>query len=215
MHIEVISDAICPWCFIGKRQLDLAVRELAAEGLAFTIGWRPFQLNPDMPRGGIDRNTYRAAKFGSLERSRELDAGVTSAGRMVGVDFDFSRVSRTPNTLAAHRLIWLAAEGGKQSLLTELIFRAYFLEGHDIEAPAVLAELATQVGVDPALLETDLGFAEVAAADATARQAGISGVPSFLMSGYMLFSGAVGVETMVANLRRAHAVLAARAASAA
>ncbi len=214
MHIEVISDVICPWCFIGKRHLDFALRELAADGLAFTVGWRPFQLNPDMPPGGIDRSTYRAAKFGSLEKSRELDAGVVSAGRMVGIDFNFPRVARTPNTLAAHRLIWLAGNTGKQGALKEAIMRAYFLDGRDIGASDVLAELAAEYGVDPALLDSDHGLDIVAAADQAVRQAGISGVPSFLMNGYMLFSGALPSDAMVVNLRRAHAVLAARANSA-
>jgi predicted DsbA family dithiol-disulfide isomerase len=212
MHIQVISDAICPWCFIGKRHLDAALELLAQDGLHFTVGWRPFQLNPDMPRGGIDRATYRTAKFGSLARSRELDANVTSAGRAAGIAFDFSRVTRTPNTLAAHRLIWAAGAAGRQNETVESIFRAYFLEGHDIEAPEVLAGLARRNGIDPALLEGDLGMEEVAAADATARQAGINGVPSFLMNGYLLFSGALPADVMAANLRKAHAVLASRAA---
>jgi predicted DsbA family dithiol-disulfide isomerase len=212
MHIEVVSDVICPWCFIGKRHLDLALRELAEEGLKFTVGWRPFQLNPDMPVGGIDRSTYRTAKFGSLQKSRELDAGVVSAGRMVGIDFDFSRVARTPNTLAAHRLIWLAGATGKQSALKEAVMRAYFLEGRDIGAPEVLAELAAEYGVDPAVLETDHGLDVVTSADQAMRQAGINGVPSFMMGGYLLFSGAVPADAMASKLRAAHSVLKARAA---
>jgi predicted DsbA family dithiol-disulfide isomerase len=203
---------ICPWCFIGKRHLDSALQILAEDGLNFTLGWRPFQLNPEMPHGGIERDMYRTAKFGSLARSRELDANVASAGKVAGIDFDFSRVTRTPNTLAAHRLIWLAADGGRQSEVKESLLRAYFLEGRDIEDPGVLADLARAGGVDPALLDGEDGFADVSAADAAVRQAGISGVPSFLMNGYLLFSGAMHAEAMATQLRRAHAVLAARAA---
>jgi predicted DsbA family dithiol-disulfide isomerase len=212
MRIEVISDAICPWCYIGKRHLEKALALLTQDDLRFTIAWRPFQLNPDMPAGGIQRDMYRAAKFGSLARSRELDAGVAQAGRAVGIDFHFDRVQRTPNTLQAHRLIRLAGEAGVQDAMVERLFAAYFLEGQDIESPAVLAALASEIGVDPAAMQGNAGLAEVIAADAAARQAGLSGVPSFLMEGYLLFSGAIPAEAMASQFRKAHTVLTARAA---
>ena len=210
MKIEVVSDVICPWCFIGKRNLDVALAELAREGLVFELGFRPFQLNPDMPRGGMPRAEYRLAKFGSAEKSAELDARVTSAGKAAGIDFHFDRITRTPNTLAAHRLIRLAADVGAQPAVKEALMRAYFLEGRDIEALDVLAEIAATHGVDVALLEGDAGMAEVIGQDNAARQSGISGVPSFLMQNYFLFSGAMPSDALVENFRKVHGILQAR-----
>src|SRR4051812_24346139 len=103
--VDVISDVICPWCFIGKRRLEKAI---AAHDRAVKVRWLPFQLNPQMPREGVSRREYRTRKFGSWERSQELDARVVAVGREEGIDFSFDRIERTPNTLAAHRLIWLA-----------------------------------------------------------------------------------------------------------
>ncbi len=212
MHIEVVSDVICPWCFIGKRHMDAALAILAEENLTFTVEWRPYQLNPDMLPGGVARASYRAAKFGSAERGRELDAGVTSAGRVVGLEFDFDTVTRTPNTIEAHRAIRLAGEAGLQDAMVEHLFEAYFQKGQDISAPAVLAEIAREIGMDPALLAGDHGRAEVLADDAAARGAGLNGVPSFLMEGYLLFSGAMPAEAMAANFRKAHNLLITKAA---
>ncbi len=210
MRIEVISDVICPWCFIGKRNLRDSLVLLAEEGLAFTVAWRPYQLNPEMPAGGIARNMYRAAKFGSAERARELDRTVTQAGLMVGLDFRFDRMERTPNTVLAHRLIRLA--GTDQDAVVERLFAAYFHEGLDIGNLDVVAALATECGIDPAPLAGDCGSAEIRADDEAARRAGLTGVPSFLMEGYFLFSGAMPADAMASQFRRAHAVLAARAA---
>jgi predicted DsbA family dithiol-disulfide isomerase len=210
MRIEVISDVICPWCFIGKRNLEAALDILALDGLHFTTSWRPFQLNPEMPADGIARGIYRAAKFGSAERASELDANVTQAGRVVGLDFRFDRVARTPNTILAHRLIRLAAD--RQDALVERLFTAYFHEGLDVGDLRVIAAIAVECGVDPALLEGDSADADVRADDEAARRAGISGVPSFLMGGYFLFSGAMPADAMASQFRRAHAILSERAA---
>ena len=207
MKIEVVSDVICPWCFIGKRNMDAALAELAQDGVAFEVGFRPFQLNPDMPKGGVPRAEYRIAKFGSLAKSQELDARVTAAGKAAGIDFDFASMKRTPNTLAAHRLVRLAQDVGTQPAVKEALMSAYFLEGRDIEAPEVLADIARQHGVDPALLATDDYVAEVMEQDQAAREGGISGVPSFLMNGYFLFSGAVPPDALVESFRKARTVL--------
>jgi predicted DsbA family dithiol-disulfide isomerase len=114
-RIDVVSDAICPWCWIGKRHLEGALARLADEGERFAVRWRPFQLNPDMPREGVERSAYRAAKFGSIERSSELDAQVAAAGAAAGLEFRFDRQRRTPNTVDAHRLIRHAGEIGGAS----------------------------------------------------------------------------------------------------
>jgi predicted DsbA family dithiol-disulfide isomerase len=149
-RIDVVSDAICPWCWVGKRNLDGALAILAAEGEHFAVHWRPYQLNPEMPREGVERAAYRAAKFGSLERSRDADARVAQAGAAAGLAFRHDLMQRTPNTIDAHRLIRMAGEAGCQDAVVERLFRAYFQEGRDVGAQAALAELAGEAGLDPA-----------------------------------------------------------------
>ncbi|WP_203073415.1 DsbA family oxidoreductase [Falsiroseomonas ponticola] len=212
--IDVISDAICPWCWIGKRNLEAALAELRDQGLHFVVRWRPYQLNPDMPAEGVDRAAYRERKFGSLERSRQMDARLVEAGKAVGLDFRFDRMIRTPNTVAAHRVIRAAEAAGRQDAVVEALFRAYFHEGRDIGDHAVLAAVAAEAGLDgaAAMLATDEGVQEVLAEDMAARRAGLDGVPSFLMDRHLLFSGAMPGPSMADAFRRAHAILSARAA---
>jgi len=192
-RIDVISDAICPWCWIGKRQLEAA---LALLDQRFTVHWRPYQLNPDMPPEGVDRPAYRAAKFGSLARSAEADARVAEAGRAVGLEFRHDRMLRTPNTIKAHRLIRWA--GPRQDAMVETLFQAYFHDGEDIGDDTTLARLAAQAGLDgaEAYLASPAEDAEVRAEDAQFRRIGISGVPSFALDGRVMFSGAWPAERM-------------------
>src|SRR5262245_20491857 len=114
LRIDIVSDAICPWCYIGKRQLERALTTLVDDGLHFSVHWNPFQLNPDMPKEGRDRASYRMMKFGSAERVREMDSRVTDAAANVGLEFRLDQIVRTPNTLDAHRLIWLAGREDRQ-----------------------------------------------------------------------------------------------------
>ncbi len=191
-RIDVISDAICPWCWIGKRQME---RALALLDQPFSIHWRPYQLNPDMPVEGVERAAYRAAKFGSVERGRELDANVAEAGRAVGLEFRHDRMLRTPNTIAAHRLIRWAGE--KQNDMVEALFQAYFHDGQDIGDHATLAAIAATLGLDAAaFLASDEQADEVRAEDAHFRRIGINGVPSFALDGQVMFSGAYPAEHM-------------------
>ncbi len=128
--IDVISDVICPWCYVGKRRLE---KSIALAGLGdVRVRWHPFQLNLQMPREGMNRKEYRTAKFGSWERSLALDAQVTEAGRAEGIPFAFDKIERTPNTLDAHRLIELAEQEHLQAAVVEAVFRAYFTQGRDI-----------------------------------------------------------------------------------
>lgn len=209
-RIDVVSDAICPWCWVGKRNLEGALAMLAEEGERFEVHWRPFQLNPDMPREGVERDAYRAAKFGSLERSRELDAQVAAAGRAAGVEFRHDLMRRTPNTVDAHRVIRLAGEQGPvvQNALVEGLFAAYFQQGLDIGDRGLLAQIAAAYGVDAAgMLAGEDGAAEVVQEDAGFRRLGLSGVPTFALSGHVLFSGAMPAEKMADVFRRALAIL--------
>ncbi|HET8995505.1 MAG TPA: DsbA family oxidoreductase [Acetobacteraceae bacterium] len=215
-RIDIVSDAICPWCFIGKRQLERALAILEPEGLRFSIHWNPFQLNPDMPREGRDRAAYRAWKFGGAERAKAADDRVAEAAERVGLRFRQDLMLRTPNTLDAHRLIWFAGQKGVQDAVMETVFAAYFLQGRDIGDRAVLADCAGQAGLDrdeaAQFLAGDLAEREMLAADQAAREAGVNGVPSFFLDGYGLLSGAVPAEQMAEALRRGNAVLRERAA---
>lgn len=202
LHLTVVSDAICPWCWVGKRRLDQALAMLAEHepALAFEVTFFPFMLNPDMPKEGVDRASYRAAKFGSLERSRALDAQVAAAGAESGLEFRHDLMQRTPNTTNAHRLARFAAEAGCQRDVVEAIFRAYFKEGRDIGDVTALADLAGANGMDRAAtlarLSSDEAAEEVRAQAASASRAGITGVPSFVLNRHFLFSGAQPAETI-------------------
>jgi predicted DsbA family dithiol-disulfide isomerase len=213
-RIDVISDAICPWCYIGKRHLERALAILAEDGLVFSVGWLPFQLNPDMPEEGVARQEYRIAKFGSAERSRELDARITEAGAVVGLGMRLDLQQRTPNTVAAHRTIRFAGKHGVQDAVAEALFAAYFIEGVDIGDPAALAEIAGAAGLPgvATMLASEEGRAEVLAEDAMARNAGINGVPSFVMRNHVLFSGAMPGENMAEAFAKAWRVLSEKAA---
>jgi len=219
-RIDIVSDAICPWCWVGKRNLEAALAMLAAEGERFEIHWRPFQLNPDMPREGVERASYRAAKFGSIERSQEADARVASAGRAAGLEFRHALMLRTPNTIDAHRLIRFAGERGPavQDAVVEALFQGYFHAGRDIGSRAVLAAIGGEAGLDEAevadYLVTDTGEAEVRQEDAGFRRGGLSGVPTFALEGHVVFSGAMPPEQMAEAFRRALAILRQRAEAA-
>jgi predicted DsbA family dithiol-disulfide isomerase len=215
-RIDIVSDAICPWCYIGKRQMERALVTLGGEGLAFSINWNPFQLNPDMAKEGVDRAEYRAWKFGSPEKAAAIDARIVDAAAQVGLEFHPERIKRTPNTIDAHRLIWFAGQKGVQDAAMEAVFLAYFIEAQDIGQHSVLVDCAATAGLDrdevQAFLAGDLADKEMRAADVAARQAGVSGVPSFFMDGYSLFSGAMPAVQMANAFRQANKVLRERTA---
>ena len=207
VQIEIVSDTICPWCYIAKRRLKTAIDILAGEGLSVYTLWRPFQLNPGMPEDGMDRRHYRSSKFGSWERSRQLDEHVAQVGVQEGIDFRHDLMERTPNTLNSHRLVWLACDEGDlkvQDLVVEAIFSAYFVDGQDIGEPRVLAELGAKVGLDRDrvvnMLVGAAGSREVGASEKWARHHGVTSVPSIILDGSILFSGALDATTMVRKI---------------
>ena len=193
LTVDVISDVICPWCYIGKRRLERAVAARQRQQ-DVQVRWHPFQLNPHLPKEGKNRKEYRTAKFGSWERSLGLDAQVTAAGQGEGITFAFDKIVRTPNTLDTHRLIWLADQQGIQDEVVEAVFRAYFTEGRDISRAAVLLDVVAEAGLDrnraEAVLNSDEGLAAIRAAEEEARRAGVQGVPYFLINGTLALSGA-------------------------
>ena len=218
-RIDIVSDAICPWCYIGKRHLESALATLAAEGRRFTVHWNPFQLNPDMAKEGRDRAAYRAWKFGSAEKAKAIDTRIQGAAEAAGLSFRQDLMTRTPNTIDAHRLIWFAGQKGVQDATMEIVFKAYFMQGKDIGDHTVLADCGAEAGIDRheviAFLASDLADKEMRAADQSARDAGVSGVPSFFLDGYTVFSGAMPAEHMVQAFRRGQQALREQATKAA
>lgn len=206
LRIRIISDVICPWCYIGKRRLEAALRSLPRD-VAPKITWSAFELNPDMPARGMERKAYRSAKFGNWERSEAMDAEIANVGESEGLAFHFARIKRTPNTFAAHRLIWFAKRFGKQNDIVEELFRRYFVAGEDVGDPEVLIAAANECkmpsGLAREFLSGDEGSAEVAQESARARRDGISGVPTFILNEVLAVSGAQRPEAFAAAFRRA------------
>lgn len=197
MKIDIVSDAVCPWCYIGKRRLEQALTLAPQSDL--DIGWRPFQLNPDLPAEGVDRKEYLRAKFGDAA-GRNYDR-ITAIGQELGIPFAFDRIQRTPNTILAHRLIRYAAREQRQDQMVETLFRGYFTEGQDIGRADTLADLAQLAGLNRDVVAAYLAGGEdddtIRAEDAFARQIGISGVPCFIIDRQYALSGAQPPEAFV------------------
>jgi predicted DsbA family dithiol-disulfide isomerase len=198
LTIEVVSDVICPWCYIGKRRLGKALAALEGE-VSTEIRWLPFQLNPGMPLEGMPRAAYRAAKFGSVERSRELDARVMKEGKGEGIEFAFERIERTPNTVAAHALVGLAQDQGRGDAAVDALFRAYFEDAQDIGDAETLAAIAQRCGVSG--WPRREGATEVVALEQSMRGLGITAVPTFIVARKFGISGAHPAETLAAAIR--------------
>jgi predicted DsbA family dithiol-disulfide isomerase len=207
LAVDVISDVICPWCYVGKRRLEKAT---AAVGGPVAVRWLPLQLNPAMPKEGVSRREYRTKTFGSWERSQELDARVVAVGQAEGIHFAFDRIERTPNTLDAHRLVGLAERQGVQGAVVEALFRAYFTEGRDISTRQTLLDVVAEAGLDrdeaEAVLNSDGGLEAIKEADALARQLGVGGVPFFIVNGALTLSGAQQPEAFLEAFRQAAAM---------
>jgi predicted DsbA family dithiol-disulfide isomerase len=208
LRIEVISDVVCPWCFIGKRRLEQALRLLAEDGIepdSVEVVWRAFQLNPQLPREGMPRAQYVAAKFGG--RADEIYARVAGVGRSVGIDFAFDRIVRQPNTLAPHQLIELARESHAQENMVENLFQGYFLGGKDLTHVPTLIELAEESGLDGerarACLDDDAQRQAIAVQDDEARALGVTGVPFFIFGGQLAVSGAQEPQVLVRAFKQA------------
>jgi len=204
LTIDVVSDVVCPWCFIGKRRLDRAAVLL---GRPLHIHWHPFQLNPGLPPEGIPRRDYRIAKFGSWEYSQQLDARVAENGRQCGIEFRHDRMARTPNSLRAHVLLAAALPLGPdaQSLVAERLFTGYFTNGEDVGDPAVLLSIANECGISRISTVADLDAPDltafVRAQEESARATGVQGVPFITFQGRLVSAGAAPEEVLADRLR--------------
>lgn len=205
LTIEVYSDVVCPWCYIGKRRLEQALDTVKGRNQARVI-WHPFQLNPTMPQAGMDRRVYLEAKFGGPGELKAIQDRVATVGVSAGIDFAFSRIERTPNTFDAHRLIWFARQYGRQDEVVEELFHGYFTEGLHVGQAEMLVALAVRAGLDGEnvgrLLQADEGVDAVRQEEARGHQLGIRGVPYFLLNGKTAVSGAQPVETFVSAIEQ-------------
>jgi predicted DsbA family dithiol-disulfide isomerase len=192
IRLDIFSDPICPWCYIGKANLDRALEAHADH--PFEIEWHPFQLNPDMASEGADRREYLEARFGGKQNTVAVYAHVLQAAEAAGVTINFETMNRIPNTLDAHRLIHWAGLEGRQTAMVSALFRANFRDGKDIGDKATLASLAGEAGMDAALaarlLATAEDRADIAARDAHARQRGVNSVPTFVIANQYVLTGA-------------------------
>jgi predicted DsbA family dithiol-disulfide isomerase len=192
IKLDIISDPICPWCYIGWTNLTRAMEQRPDHPL--TVEWHPFQLNPDMPAEGMDRRAYLEHKFGGREGAIRAYAPVVEHGETAGLSLQLETMSRTPNTINAHRLIHWAGIEGRQTPVVAALFKAYFVDGRDIGDTATLADIAGAAGMDRAMTETllqgDADADDIRARDAHTRQRGVSGVPTFIVAQQHALSGA-------------------------
>lgn len=212
LHIEVVHDLVCPWCYLGVRRLTRTLRR--RPDLAFELIWRPFLLNPDMPRMGMSRPEYVLRKFGGEERARRLYATISDVGRQEGLEFRFDRIRRTPSSIDAHRLVRYAARFGHADMLVDALFAAHFTDGLDIGDHGVLATVASAIGLDIApvrrFLASETEAEGVHADNLRAHRLGINGVPCFVVEGSHAIAGAQEPEVIERLLDVATADVAAR-----
>lgn len=205
--VEVVSDVVCPWCFIGKRRLEKAL--VLVPDIAVEVRWMPFQLDPTVPADGMDRALYLKRRFGSAEDIARVYAPVEAAGKAEDIPFAFDRITRSPNTIDAHRVIRWAGVEGVQDAVVERLFRLYFLDGGDLTSRAVLAAAAAAAGMDGTVVErllaSDADRDAVAGEAAQARAIGIEGVPAFLIARRYAVLGAREPEVIAGAIARAAA----------
>jgi predicted DsbA family dithiol-disulfide isomerase len=205
MQIDIVSDTVCPWCFIGKRRIERAMA--LRPDVKFDVTWRPYRLDPSIPREGVDRRAYLKAKFGDSPRTSAMGDAIRSEGASEGIAFAFDKIAKSPNTLDSHRLIRWAASAGVQNDVVDRLFQAYFLEGQDIGSSAVLSEVADNAGMDgdlvAKLLAGDADLESVEREAGLANEMGITGVPTFIFDSKFMISGAREAELLVRIIDKA------------
>lgn len=214
LNIDIVSDVVCPWCYIGKRHVEQAISKWQEKhpNAAVNVRWHPFQLNPDLPLEGTDRKGYLEAKFGGPQRAKEIYARVSAAGRNAGLELNFDGILKQPNTLAAHALIAYAQaanDGAHADAVAERLFKAYFVDGKFIGDVEVLAAIAADCGLDAdaarAILTERATLDQIAAQDANVRQQGITGVPFFIFNQKVALSGAQPPDVLLDAMEKSAA----------
>ena len=199
IRLDIISDIACPWCYVGKAYLDRALESRPDH--PFLIEWHPFQLNPDMPKDGMDRRAYLEAKFGGKEGAVRAYAPLVGHAEAAGIELNLDRITRQPNTLDAHRLIHWAGLEGRQTAMVSALFRAIWRDGRDVGNPETLLDIAGEVGLDRQMMERLLGSdsdaEDISARDAHARERGVTGVPTFVIANQHVVQGAQPTETWI------------------
>ncbi len=207
MRIDVISDTVCPWCFIGKRRLEQALA--LRPHIKPEINWRAFLLNPEIPPEGLDRSIYLVKKFGSESRVRRIYGAISDAGLSVEIDFAFDRIDKTPNSVDSHRLIRKADEIGNGAEVVEALFSAFFVDGLDIGDRSLLVRIGANHGLDAEeladYLETDQDISEIYDENASAHRLGVNGVPAFAFNNNWVISGAQEPQVLARMLDAANA----------
>lgn len=205
MQIDIVSDTVCPWCFIGKRRIGRAMA--MRPDVKFDVFWRPYRLDPTIPREGVDRRAYLKAKFGDSPRTSAIGDAIRSEGASEGIAFAFDKIAKSPNTLDSHRLVRWAAGAGKQDEIVERLFKAYFIDGQDIGAASVLSAIASEAGMDGdlvgALLSGESDLESVEREAGLANEMGITGVPTFIFDSKYMISGAREPELLVRIIDKA------------
>jgi len=208
LHVDVVSDVVCPWCYIGKKRLEDALKLL--DDVEVTVRWRPFFLNPWIPREGIDRDTYLEAKFGSVDAYKNIASNVGQAAAAEGLAYNSAAISRQPNTTDCHRLIWWAEQIGRAGAMKQRLMDLYFREGADLTDREVLVQAAAECWLDPdavrARLETDEDVELISQSAQAAANAGVNGVPTFILGGKYGVSGAQPSEQLASAIRQVAAL---------
>lgn len=203
--VDVVSDVMCPWCYIGKRRLEAALAQLP--DIKVAVRWHPFQLDSTLPKEGKDRQAYLNDKFGGPERAEGIYARISDAGRQEGIDFAFDKIKVSPNTLDSHRLILWSRADDLQDEVVERLFKAYFQDGEDLTKPETLVKIADDAGMQSdlvdQLLETDSDLEKTKQQIARAQELGVTGVPCFIIDGRFVIAGAEKSETIAAAIRHA------------
>jgi predicted DsbA family dithiol-disulfide isomerase len=199
MQIDIVSDTVCPWCFVGKRKLERAMAQRPE--MDFEINWRAYRLDAAVPPEGVDRKANMRAKFGDSPQVKGMGDALRQAGAAEGIDFAFDSIERRPNTTDSHRLIRWAATAGVQDEIVERLFRAYFEQGRDIGSSTVLLEIASEADMDVDLVEqllaSDADRELIEREDALAHEMGISGVPTFIFANKFMLSGAQDAQALI------------------
>ncbi|MBO6893159.1 MAG: DsbA family oxidoreductase [Roseibium sp.] len=205
LTVDVVSDVMCPWCFIGKRRLEAALRSVPQ--LDFHVRWHPFQLDATLPKTGKDRQQYLSDKFGGLERAAAIYSNIKAAGLEEGIDFAFDDIKLSPNTLDCHRLILWSRADKLQDEVVERLFKAYFLDGEDLTKAETLVRISDEAGMESDLVEhllgTETDLDKVEAGIQKAQESGVTGVPCFIIDGRFVLAGAEKPETIAAALMHA------------